>query len=134
ETGSRRSPDALSMFNPSTVEVSLPGRSRTRTSSPSWSSRRSRLAPRCPLAPVSRIMCRLLSLALEIYRLKLVSEARACLQGLFEVGLAQGKQLDIVAGGQASGVTRLVNNERAFTEEISRIQRRKMPFLADADA
>ena len=46
---------ARSTANPSTVLLSLFGRSSTRTAAPSRSSRRSRLAPRCPFAPVSRI-------------------------------------------------------------------------------
>src|SRR5262249_35571590 len=68
-------------------------------------------------------------LALEVYRLNLILEAGACIQRVLEVGLAQGKDLDAIAGGGAGGTTRLVDDERAFAEEISRTQGCNAPLF-----
>src|SRR5262249_26125527 len=68
-------------------------------------------------------------LALEVYRLNLILEAGACIQRVLEVSLAQGKDLDSIAGGGAGGTARLVDDERAFAEEISRTQGCNAPLF-----
>src|SRR5262245_52844670 len=114
EVGSRRSPNIGSTSRPLMLELSLSRRSKTRTAFPSARRRRSRLAPRCPLAPVRRIMRSVQLLTLKVYRLNLLLETGAGRYRTREVGFAQDKDLDLLAGGGAGGVARLVGDERAL--------------------
>src|SRR5260370_35246414 len=68
-------------------------------------------------------------LTLEVYRLDLILETCAHVQCALEVGLAQGKDLDLLAGGSAGGIAPLVGHKRALAEEMSRGQGRNEFFL-----
>jgi hypothetical protein len=68
-------------------------------------------------------------LALKVYSLNLVFEAGACIEGVFEVGLVQGENFDLIAGGNAGRVPRLIDDEGALAKEISHAQGRNEPLF-----